>query len=48
MEKYFSSDILPKSALKTRFCRTHTNEKGEVKPLPFRLVTGLNGWEVAL
>ena len=48
LKKYLSSDILPKSALKTRFCPSDTNEKGEVKPLPFRLVTELNGWEVAL
>lgn len=47
-KKSLSSDTLSKIASKTRFCSTHANEKGEVKPLPFRLVTELNGWEVAL
>ena len=52
-KKSLSSDTLSKIGSKTRFCSTHANEKGEVKPLPFRLVIrdkkqDLNGWGVAL
>ena len=42
-KKYLSSYTLPKSALKTRFCRTHTNKNKTNPRENLEFVSSLNG-----